>query len=386
MSTVRPADCFALKAGGRRAARHPGQSLKLPAVLRSCHETWQSDRSSKDFPVTNPLQGPRPCLPLRTAMTTVVLSVALLASSGPAVAVDNGALGIRPANEADFFHFSLFPGAVLEATAIVTNHSQSPMTLLDYPVDGTSTPQGAFALANQDDPRPGVGGWVHLDADHITVAGNAELKVNFRISVPAGTPPGDYAGGLIIQSPPVHGQTTKVNGDTAVRLDVIQRQGVRIYLNVAGTAVKSLQHGDMSWQQNGDALTFTLPLKNTGNTILHPSANLDISSWVGANTQLTFDTPESMLPGANLDLHAKLTQAPLIQAGNAEANITSEAGTGHVGTTINYAPWPLIITGLLLALAALYGSWRMVRFVRRARRAIAQVSANEREAPQSAVS
>lgn len=336
--------------------------------------------------MTNPLQRPRLGWPLHAALMMAALAFGLLASAGPAVAVDNGALGIRPADESDFFHFSLYPGAALDATAIVTNHRQSPTTLLSYPVDGTSTPQGAFALANQDDPRPGVGGWVRLDEDHITVPGNAELKVKIHISVPAGTPPGDYAGGVIIQSPPVQGQTTNVNGDTAVRLDVIQRQGVRIYLNVAGTAVKSLQHGDMSWQKSGDALTFTLPLKNTGNTILHPSANLDISSWVGANTQLTFDTPESMLPGANLDLHAKLIQAPLIQAGSAEANITSEAGTGHAETTINYAPWPIIITGLLLVLAALYGSWRMVRFVRRARRAIAQVSGNEREAPQSAVS
>ena len=359
--------------------------MKLPAALRSHDETQQSDRPSKDFPVNDPLQGPRPRRPLRTAMMTAALAVALLANSGPAVAVDNGALGIRPANEADFFHFSLFPGAALDATAIVTNHSQSPMTLLDYPVDGTSTPQGTFALAAQSDARSGVGAWAQLNADHITVPANSDLTVPFRISVPVGTPPGDYAGGLIIQSPPVQGQTTKVNGDTAVRLDVIQRQGVRIYLNVAGTAVKSLQHGDMSWQQSGDALTFTLPLKNTGNTILHPSAKLDISGWVGANTQLAFDTPESMLPGANLDLHAKLIQAPLIQAGDAEATITSEAGTGHAETTVNYAPWLLIITGLLVVLAALYGSWRMVRFVRRARRAIAQVSANEREAPQSAV-
>jgi hypothetical protein len=111
------------------------------------------------------------------------------------------ALGIRPSNESDFFHLSLYPGAALEATAIVTNHTQSPVTLLNYPVDATSTPQGAFALANQDEPRPGVGGWVQLNGASITVAANSELKVPFRISVPAGTPLGDYAGGLIIQAP-----------------------------------------------------------------------------------------------------------------------------------------------------------------------------------------
>lgn len=310
---------------------------------------------------------------------TAALALCLLAGSGPVAAVDNGALGIRPANESDFFHMSLYPGAALEATAIVTNHTQTAVTLLNYPVDATSTPQGAFALANQDEPRPGVGGWVQLANDHITVAANSELKVPFRISVPAGTPPGEYAGGLIIQSPPVQGKTSTVDGDTAVRLDVIQRQGVRIYLNVAGTAVSTLKHGDLSWQQTGDTLTFTVPLNNTGNTILHPSATLDVSSWLGANTQLKFDTPESMLPGSALELHARLTQAPAIQSGTAEATFTSEAGTEHSETSVIYAPWPLLVAGLFLVLALAYGAWRTARFVRRARHAIAQITENERE-------
>lgn len=322
---------------------------------------------------------PRPSRALSTALMTAALALCLLAGSGPVAAVDNGALGIRPANESDFFHMSLYPGAALEATAIVTNHTQTAVTLLNYPVDATSTPQGAFALANQDEPRPGVGGWVQLANDHITVAANSELKVPFRISVPAGTPPGEYAGGLIIQSPPVQGKTSTVDGDTAVRLDVIQRQGVRIYLNVAGTAVSTLKHGDLSWQQTGDTLTFTVPLNNTGNTILHPSATLDVSSWLGANTQLKFDTPESMLPGSALELHARLTQAPAIQSGTAEATFTSEAGTEHSETSVIYAPWPLLVAGLFLVLALAYGAWRTARFVRRARHAIAQITENERE-------
>jgi hypothetical protein len=331
--------------------------------------------------VTNPLLCARRPRTLRAALMMTALAVGLLAGVGSAAAVDNGALGIRPANESDFFHLSLYPGAAMEANAIVSNHTQSPVTLLSYPVDATSTPQGAFALANQDEPRPGVGGWVQLNADQITVAANSELKVPFRISVPAGTPPGDYAGGLIIQSPPVQGRTSTVNGDTAVRLDVIQRQGVRIYLKVAGTAVSTLQHGDLSWQQTGDTLAFTLPLSNTGNTILHPTATLDVSSWLGANTRLTFDTPESVLPGATLDLHARLTQAPLIQAGNAEATMTSEAGTEHARTSIIYAPWALVVFGLLILAAALYGAWRAARFVRRARDAIARIARTEPGAP-----
>ena len=307
-----------------------------------------------------------------------VVGLALLATAGPAAAIDNGGLGIRPANEPDFFHLSLYPGAATDATAIVSNHTQTPVTLLTYPVDALSSPQGTFALASETDPRAGVGAWVQMNVEQITVPANSELKVPFRLSVPAGTPPGDYAGGLIIQSPMVQGETSTLDDGTAVRLDTIQRQGVRIYLTVTGTALESLQHSELSWAQTGDTITFTLPVRNTGNTILHPTATLDVSGWVGANTQLTFDTPESLLPGATLDLHAQLTNAPLIQVGSADATITSEAGTEQVQTSLVYAPWALLGISLVVLAAAVYGVWRAARFVRRARRAIAaQVSRAE---------
>lgn len=342
----------------------------------------------KDFSVTTPRLRPRSRSPLRIASIvavvalapTLAVAVAILATAGQTAAVENDTLGIRPATESDFFNLSLYPGAALDASAIVSNYTLAPVTLLNYPVDGQTSQQGTFTLASQSDPRTGVGAWVTLDADRITVPANSELEVPFQVSVPAGTPPGDYAGGLIIQSPLVEGETS-VTGDTAVRLDVIQRQGVRIYLNVAGTAVESLELGDLSWQLADDTVTVTLPLRNTGNTILHPSGTLVISSWVGANTQLTFDTPESILPGARLELLARLSPAPFIQSGHAEATVTSEAGTANARTSIVYAPWELGVISLLVLAAAAYGAWRTARFVHRARHAIAQVALTANATP-----
>lgn len=326
--------------------------------------------------MTIPRARPHRSLRIAVAVSALALALALLAA-GPAAAIDNGTLGIRPSNESDFFHLSLFPGAATEATAIVSNHTDSPVTLLTYPVDGQSSPQGAFALASQTDPRAGIGAWVRLDTAQVTVPANSNLELPFQLSVPANTPPGDYAGGLIIQSPPVKGETSIVGGDTAVRLDVVQRQGVRIYLNVAGTALKSLELGELSWTHTGGSVTFTLPVRNTGNTILHPAATVALSGWVGANTELGFDPPESILPGESLDLHASLAQAPPIHAGTADATVTSEAGTDHAQTGVVYAPWLLLGIGLLLLAIVIYGAWRAARFVRRARRAIAQIAESD---------
>lgn len=312
---------------------------------------------------------------VRTALALTLLVLAIFSATGEAFAVDDGTVGIRPANESDFFHISLYPGSAIDAEAVVANHSQAPVTLLNYPVDGQTTPQGGFALAAQTDPQKGIGAWVTLKADHVTIPANSEVKVPFRLTVPAGTPPGDYAGALIIQSPPVQGKTSAVNGDTAVRIDVVQRQGVRIYLNVAGTAVKSLTHGDLAWQQNGDELTFTLPVHNTGNTILHPTAELALSGWPISDTMVKFDTPESLLPGSSIDLHATVPQMPMAMNADAQVHLNSEAGADQATTHILYAPWLILGIGLLVLAGISYGLWRGVRLIRAARVVLAQTQA-----------
>ncbi|MCY1242247.1 hypothetical protein D9M72_551990 [compost metagenome] len=103
---------------------------------------------------------------------------------------------------------------------------------------------------------------------------------------------------------------------------------------------------------------------------------MNLSGWPDPATSLKFDAPDGLLPGASIDLHARLAQAPIVQNGTAEATLTSEAGTSQAGTRVLYAPWALLATGLVLLAAALYGAWRAVRFVRRARVALSQVNSN----------
>ena len=328
----------------------------------------------------------------RRATLATVLAVLIftpvLASvfAEPAVAVDNGTLGIRPSNESDFFHLSLLPGEALTATAIVSNHTHADVTLLNYAVDGTNTAQGAFALRSRSEPHTGVGGWVSLDADHISVPANTELRVPFRVSVPIGTQPGEYVGGLIIQSAPVQGAVSSSGGNTSVRMDVVMRQGVRIYLTVAGTVVTSLEQGVMSWKETGGVLSVSLPLHNSGNTILHPRASLTMVSVIGANSKVPFVVPESILPGGSFTIVARVTPAPFVQIGNATATVSSEAKTARQQISIAYIPWPLL-TAIVGALALIsYVAWRVIRFVRRARRALEQVAKTpqaENEAPNS---
>ena len=78
------------------------------------------------------------------------MSVGTETVGSPASAIDGGTFGIRPELESDFFHINLAPGAAIEANAIVSNHTDAPVALLNYAVDGQSTTtlgKGTFTLA-----------------------------------------------------------------------------------------------------------------------------------------------------------------------------------------------------------------------------------------------
>lgn len=306
--------------------------------------------------------------------------------ASPALAVDNGQIGIRPANEPDYFHINLAPAAAIDESAIISNHTAAAVTLLTYPVDGLTTAQGGFSFAAQADARKNVGGWTQLDASQVVVPAQSEIRLPFQVQVPANTPPGDYYGGIVIQAAPVAGKTVTVKGGTAVKLSIVQRQAVRIYLTVAGTRHNRLQTGALGWKRKGGQVDFALPIRNDGNTILHPSSSLRLASTLGVNRALHFNVPESLLPGGSITLHAQLKNASPVQIGTATATEHSEAGTEKVRAAFTYVPWGILLGTLAtIALLGILG-YRLTRFVRRARHAIALTqthTANHRQPPLS---
>ncbi len=319
--------------------------------------------------------------PKSTRRTAMALAAALMllpavfsvAFASKAQAVDNGTLGIHPATESDFFHLSAAPGDVLNETAIINNYTSAPVSLLSYVVDGLTTPQGAFALANQDSIPTSVGLWSPYKAQTIVVPAESELAVPFSIRIPADATPGDYSGGLIIQEPLESGAVTNAPDGTPVRMDIIHRQGVRIYLTVSGARTAMLQAGGLSWSQSGDSVQITLPISNTGNTTLHPQGDVTFSSILGVNEKIEFQSIESVTPGSSIDLHATLSDAAFIQLGQVTAQVSSEAPTLTAASSFVNIPWWILAGILAIAIAMALLLSRAIRFTAKARAAIRRI-------------
>jgi hypothetical protein len=307
------------------------------------------------------------------------LVVAGVFAAQPAAAVDNGTLGIRPSNEANFFHLSVLPGASVEAIAVVTNRLPTPVTLDTYLVDGLASSKGEFALNSQTNTPKTVGLWSKTASKSVTVDAKSERNVAFVITVPVGTPPGDYEGGLVIQSAPVAGATAD-SSKGAVRIDIVQRQGVRIYLNVPGDALMSLAAQPLKWTQADGTVTLSLVVRNNGNVTLHPTATVDIARLFGTTKKLLVPKPESVPPGATVTMTTTYRANTFAELSLARSMVISAAGDYAGSSPILIVPTGVIAGASAVLLLILFIIWRVARFVRRARKALAEVALTARDA------
>lgn len=185
-----------------------------------------------------------------------------------------GGIGVRPANPdagnpltESWFIYNLLPGEVKEDGVIISNTSDKEVRVKVYPVDGTTTADGAFALLSEKEERKSVGSWVKLDRNEVTVEPGGEKTVKFTISIPSGAAVGDHLGGIVIENMEV-GKGKGVN--------VVTRVGARIYQTVPGELIRKLILTNFSWAVVEDKPTFYFELENQGNVHLDPKGEMKI--------------------------------------------------------------------------------------------------------------
>ncbi len=272
----------------------------------------------------------RPPWLVRAVLAGVVTVVASVITAVPASATPaTGGVGIMPGDETNYFHVTLAPGQHTDRPAVVHNSTGDPVDVLVYPVDAVTTPQGGFALGGQNDVATGVGAWTHLAVSQLHLGPYGSTTVRVPITVPDGTAPGDYAGGVVVQRVQPGTANTVQNG-VSVQLNIIERVGARIYLKVSGEQQALLDAGPLEWHRDGNAMVFTAVVTNGGNVRLRPTAAVKVSGFGLPDTVVPMNHVEELLPGASVTLTGRLSGGPLVAVG--EAVLTVQDGVGHTVT------------------------------------------------------
>ena len=237
-----------------------------------------------------------------------------------------GGLGIYPATSdpqnpftESWFIYNLVPGEEKSDAFIVKNSSDKTVSAKIYPVDGTTTADGSFTLEGEKVDRVGIGGWVKVSSDEVTVGPGEEKRIAFTISIPRNASVGDHTGGIILENKDIQ----KGKG-----VNVVSRVGVRIYETVPGQLVRKMKIGDFNYKLLNDQLVFFFSLENQGNVQLNPNGKIYIENNFGGSTDFEI-TLGTVLPGKPTKVPVTWARNPLFGMGKAKAAVVFGEGDNY---------------------------------------------------------
>jgi len=212
-----------------------------------------------------------------------ILLVAVL----PVMGANYGGLGLYPANpdpqnplSESWFIYNLVPGETKKDAVLLRNTSEKTISAKIYTVDGTTTADGSFTLEAEKFENKGVGGWVTLPVDTVTVGPGEEKRLEFSMSIPQNIGAGDYTGGIILEN---------LDVQKGKEVNVVTRVGVRIYETVPGQLIRKMKITEFSWKMVNDKVVFYFGLENQGNTMLNPNGKLSYENSFGGKGEFVLN-------------------------------------------------------------------------------------------------
>ena len=229
-----------------------------------------------------------------------------------------------------WFRYSLAGGKSQPDSVTIVNNSAATKRIAVYPVDATATRSGALAMRNQSEPRLGIGAWIKLGADSLTLLPFEHRNLPFTLTIPPSTPVGDQVGGIIIQEESPSSTVTK----QGVHLQVVSRLGVRVYETVPGTPHLRLSIKNFL-ARSSSRMRFTLTLENTGNMTIRPQGTVGLTGIFGIGHEEMALPPITLLPQRTAVIELTSPHEHLVaNAGRAKLNLTY--GSARSTQTIAY--------------------------------------------------
>lgn len=260
-------------------------------------------------------------------------------------------------------------GQVIEDIATLKNFSNKPATVNIYAVDATSSDGGSFILKFREEEQKGIGYWTDVEVKSITINPNEVVDVPFKIVLPEGVTPGQYIGGLIVET----GDPAELNEKyeesctqenlCGTSIAVRTRVGTRIYLTVPGKTYEDFALTDFNASKSITGTTkFQFRIENNGNVAYEPQTVIDVYDGMG-NLYEHIEKPLGISsPGTVINPVVKMKKRPLIGNFTAKASVTFDRQFGdsefHEAPPSEFMelsfwvmPWEIIFILLLFILA-----------------------------------
>ena len=234
-----------------------------------------------------------------------------------------------PSNPAtrSYFVINTRQGVTIHNEVRVINEGTAKGTVSLSPADSATAQTTGIIYSPANPSQHEVGSWIMLGTNQLTLAPGQSQIVPFQIIIPKDEQPGQHIGGIIAAS---IGQQLATNGSSSSQLhiNVEHQMIIAVLLNVAGTQVEQLATTGLQVSNTNGYQSLLLKLQNSGDTMLKPFGNLQVTNAQGQVVQKLTLTMQTILPQASIAYPVYIQQQPL-QPGTYTATLTLTYGQQH---------------------------------------------------------
>lgn len=232
----------------------------------------------------------------------------------PVGAIAVGGVGGRPANPdpdnprtQSIFIMTLDRGESREDEVLVVNNSGEPQTIRLYAVDGIVTNTGSYSCQQESDVQSGLGQWISLSEDEITLNDSTNQTVPFTVTMPKNADVGEHNGCIVFETRDAAEDTTTSEGGN---VRVKTRQAIRVAVTVPGELKRDISLEQFAVTETDGNPLYSVILKNVGNV----SADVDVKVRVTSlfkNEIYTNGGGYPVLPDTQLSLNFSHDDTPM---------------------------------------------------------------------------
>jgi hypothetical protein len=201
-----------------------------------------------------------------------LLASALLATAAPVAALDEAPkLGLTPiGHDGAFFELTLAPGETTTLSVEVANFGAEQVDARTYAADVYSIINGGFGADLHGEPSSGTTLWLSYPEQVVTLTAQDAIVVDFTVTVPAATPPGEYVASLVVEN------VEPFRGSGSVAIDQVNRSAIAVAIDVPGPRAPALEIGEAGHHVAGTQSVITFVVDNPGNVHLRPAGDFAV--------------------------------------------------------------------------------------------------------------
>jgi hypothetical protein len=251
-----------------------------------------------------------------------------LVAAGPVSASHQPArLGLTPVGqEGSYFELRLKPGETKRLQVEAANFGHEETRARTYASDVYSIVNGGFGAGLFGERPSGTTLWITYPTKEVTLGPSDAITIDFKVEVPADTPPGDYVAALVIEN------AEPLRGSGSIAVDQVNRSAIAVAINVPGRRAPALAIGDVRQREVTGMSVVSFDVQNSGNVHLRPAGDFVLRNSAGDEIAASSVAMDTVYAGTSTLLEAPATE--LLGPGEYCAELTlTDQETGATDTT-----------------------------------------------------